>query len=225
MKILYKFVDICRSQFVCHFIINIVFRKYWPDQVSYPCSDRRKRSRYILFRVLLFGNCCIRPHNFITLSSCRRCNGNRPVSPSTASVGVDWDTPMIFLRYLSWAVSNTSIGNGWYHISQAYSSIGRICLSNTFRYKCSLVNRGHGVTLGLYSLSGRTSYHKISLSIEAARVGFKLFQSLWNLTGTSAAPLLRCLSNCRASRPLKHPISRLRDFETSRDLAVRRLIA
>ena len=67
-------------------------------------------------------------------------------------------------------------------------------------------------TQGLYSLSGKTSYRKISWSLEAARFGFKLFQSLWNLAGTSAALLPRCLSNFRAIRPLQHPISRLRDF-------------
>ena len=66
--------------------------------------------------------------------------------------------------------------------------------------------------LGLYSLSGKTSYRKISWSLEAARFWFKLFQSLWNLVGTSAALLPRCLSNFRAIRPLQHPISRLRDF-------------
>ena len=65
---------------------------------------------------------------------------------------------------------------------------------------------------GLYSLSGKTSYRKISWSLEAARFGFKLFQLLWNLTGTSAAALPRYLSNFRAIRPLQHPISRLRDF-------------
>ena len=65
---------------------------------------------------------------------------------------------------------------------------------------------------GLYSLSGKTSYRKISWSLEAARFEFKLFQSLWNLAGTSAALLPRCLSNFRAIWPLQHPISRLRDF-------------
>ena len=65
---------------------------------------------------------------------------------------------------------------------------------------------------GLYSLSGKTSYRKISRSLEAAGFGFKLFQSLWNLAGTSAELLPRCLSNFRAIRPLQHPISRLRDF-------------
>ena len=68
------------------------------------------------------------------------------------------------------------------------------------------------LTQGLYSLSGKTSYRKISWSLEATRFGFKLFQSLWNLAGTSAALLPRCLSNFRAIRPLQHPISRLRDF-------------
>ena len=55
-------------------------------------------------------------------------------------------------------------------------------------------------TQGLYSLSGKTSYRKISWSLEAARFGFKRFQSP------------RCLSNFRTIRPLQHPISRLRDF-------------
>ena len=54
--------------------------------------------------------------------------------------------------------------------------------------------------LGLYSSSGKTSYRKISWSLEAARFGFRLFQSLWNLTGPSAAVLPRCLSNFRALR-------------------------
>ena len=57
-------------------------------------------------------------------------------------------------------------------------------------------------TQGHYSLSGKTSYHKISWSLEAARFGFKRFQSL----------LPRCLSNFRAIQLLQHPISRLRDF-------------
>ena len=67
-------------------------------------------------------------------------------------------------------------------------------------------------SLGLYSLSGKTSYRKISWSLEAARFGSKLLRSLWNLAGTPAALLPRCLSNFRAIRPLQHPISRLRDF-------------
>ena len=65
---------------------------------------------------------------------------------------------------------------------------------------------------GLYSLSRKTSYRKISWSLEVARFGFRLFQLLWNLTGTSAATLPRCLLNFSAKRSLWHSISPLRDF-------------
>ena len=75
-----------------------------------------------------------------------------------------------------------------------------------------LSNWPHDVFLGLYSLSGKTYYRKISWSLDAASFGFKLSQSLWFLAGTSAVLLPRCLSNFRAIRPLQHPISRLRDF-------------
>ena len=51
---------------------------------------------------------------------------------------------------------------------------------------------------GLYSLSGKTSYHQISRSLEAARLDVTIIVSLWNLTGISAALLRRCLSNFRA---------------------------
>ena len=51
---------------------------------------------------------------------------------------------------------------------------------------------------GLYSLSGRTSYRKISWSLDVASFEFKLVQSLWNVTGTSAAVLPKRLSNFRA---------------------------
>ena len=64
----------------------------------------------------------------------------------------------------------------------------------------------------LCSLSGKTSYRKILWSREAVKFGVRLFQSLWNLTDTSAAALPRCLSNFRALRSLYHPISRLRGF-------------
>ena len=66
--------------------------------------------------------------------------------------------------------------------------------------------------LGLSSLSGRMSYRMNSWSLEATILGFILMQSLWNLTGTSAAALLRCLSNSSATRKVWHQISRLRDF-------------
>ena len=55
--------------------------------------------------------------------------------------------------------------------------------------------KGH---LGLYSLNGKTSYHKISWSLEAARLDVIMTVSLWYLTGIAAALLPRCLANFRA---------------------------
>ena len=63
--------------------------------------------------------------------------------------------------------------------------------------KCRLTNI-LSRPLGLYSLSGKTSYRKISWSIEAARLDVAMVVSLWNLTGTSAAALPRYLPNFRA---------------------------
>ena len=73
---------------------------------------------------------------------------------------------------------------------------------------------------GLYSLSGRTSYRKISWSVEAARFMFRLLQSLLNLTGISAA----ALPNVRAIESLQHPISRLRDITRFDGKASSRLV-
>ena len=53
-------------------------------------------------------------------------------------------------------------------------------------------------SLGLYSLSGKTSYRQISWSLEAARLDVAMVVSLWNVTGTSAAALPRYLPNFRA---------------------------
>ena len=52
--------------------------------------------------------------------------------------------------------------------------------------------------LGVSILSGKTSYHQISWSLEVARLDVMLIVSLWNLTDISAALLPRCLSNLRA---------------------------
>ena len=68
---------------------------------------------------------------------------------------------------------------------------------------------------GLYALSDKTSCRKISWSLDDARIGFSLFQSLWYLTGTSATVLPRCLSKFRAIRWLWSPITRLWDFTGS----------
>ena len=86
---------------------------------------------------------------------------------------------------------------------------------NAFAYQIILHSE---MTLGLCSLNGKTSYRKISWSLEAARFEFKLFQSLWNLAGTSAAA-------CQISERYDHWNIQSLGFETSRDLAVRRLTA
>ena len=57
----------------------------------------------------------------------------------------------------------------------------------------------------LYSLSGKTSYRKISWSLDATGFDFILIQSLWNLTGTSAVVLLQWCSIRHSIR--LHPIT------------------
>ena len=69
--------------------------------------------------------------------------------------------------------------------------------------------------LGPVSISEKTSFHKISSSLEAARVVSRIVRSLWNLTGTSAALLPMCLSNFKAIRRFKVQFSWLRDFTRS----------
>ena len=68
---------------------------------------------------------------------------------------------------------------------------------------------------GFYSLSGKTSYRQISWSLEAARLGVMII-----------APRQRCCRGaCQISERLEKSKPESRDFETSRDLAVRRLTA
>ena len=64
----------------------------------------------------------------------------------------------------------------------------------------------------LAALSRKTPSRKISRSLEAARCGFRVVRSLWNLTGASAAVLPRRLSDFTAIRSCWLQISRLRDF-------------
>ena len=49
-----------------------------------------------------------------------------------------------------------------------------------------------------HSLGGKTSYHRISRGLEAARLDVIMIASLWNLTSISAALLPSCQSNFRA---------------------------
>ena len=52
------------------------------------------------------------------------------------------------------------------------------------------------------SLSGHTSCRMISWSLEDSRVGYRVFQSFWDLTDTTTAVLPRCLIHFRKVRPL-----------------------
>ena len=67
-------------------------------------------------------------------------------------------------------------------------------------------------TIGIYSPSGKTSYRQISCSLKAARLDVIMIVSLLNFTGA-----------CQISEQLEESKSESRGFETSRDLAVRRL--
>ena len=105
----------------------------------------------------------------------------------------------LFSSLSCYTEENTNYRNGWWlnpHINDQL--VG---------------NRFH--VLGLYSLSGKTSYRQISLSLEATRLNVIIVVSLWNLTGTSAAALSMCLLNFRAIGKVQTRISRLRDFTRS----------
>ena len=71
--------------------------------------------------------------------------------------------------------------------------------------------------LGPVSISNKTSYHKISWSLKVARLVVWIIASLWNLTGTLAALLLRCLSNFRAIDNFKYKSCGFRNFAKSYD--------
>ena len=68
---------------------------------------------------------------------------------------------------------------------------------------------------GPVSIFEKTSYRKISWSLEGAWFVFRIVRSLWNLTGTSAALPPMFLSNFKAIRQFKVQISWLRDFTRS----------
>ena len=104
----------------------------------------------------------------------------------------------------------------WRHrIRSMLTQVMTCCLTAPSHYlnQCWLRNGNQGPV----SISDKTSYFKISWSLEAARFVIRIVRSLWNLAGTSAAPLPKCLSNFKVKRKLKLRISRLRDFTRSYD--------
>ena len=140
---------------------------------------------------------------------CDTCAWLMPVTfyilPSGTTRGVSFKNrrnDAIILNDIWWWLSlefNTAARNR-YKWDAKWSSYGYGTFSGSIPLLGAVIHhaRKRSTNQGLYSLSGKTSYRKISWSLEAARFGFRLFQSLWNLTGTSAAALPRCLSNFRA---------------------------
>ena len=76
-------------------------------------------------------------------------------------------------------------------------------------------------TLGLLSLSGKTSYRQISWSLEEAR-DIGCYNDRIGLEFGRAYRQRCCLGACHVSEPLEHFKTESRSFETSRDLPVRR---
>ena len=90
----------------------------------------------------------------------------------------------------------------WYPIfksSHCNSFEERAPVSRT-HFQMNYVTWLHAGHQGHVSVSDKTSYCKISWSLETARFVFKIVQSLWNSTGGSAALLPTCLSNVKAMR-------------------------
>ena len=113
------------------------------------------------------------------------------------------------MRWMYWNCANLS------NIQMIYPGFQVVwdALVRTQNHNC----HSHGTTRiqGPVSISEKTSFRKISSSLEAARLVFRIVRSLWNLTGTSAALLPMCLSNFKAIRRFKVQISWLRVFTRS----------
>ena len=102
--------------------------------------------------------------------------------------------------------------NEKYIHSEGVDILSRVCTSHGT----------HHFAFTWWLLRGQTSYRKISWSIEATRFGFRLFQPLWNLTGTSAAA---GRDACQISERYDHFDKQSSGFEILLDLAVRHLTA
>ena len=93
-----------------------------------------------------------------------------------------------------------------------FSSIEWMCTCISIALQLLVAHTRTAWNLGPVSISDMTSYRKISRSLDAARLVVQIIVSLWNLTGTLAAVLLRCLSKFRAIGQFLPSISWLRDF-------------
>ena len=73
----------------------------------------------------------------------------------------------------------------------------KVQASNNTITRMPRIDLGSGKVLGLNSLSGRSSFRKISWCLEAAIFGVILFVYLWNFKGILATLLSKCLPNLR----------------------------
>ena len=172
------------------------------DQSWIDCIDITSRwDTFVLFH--LYGNkgvslplWPIRPRWFHTYSPCAEPLGDSHEGMwarfgSQGSIALNWHS-----RY-----SGTRYSGTWLYkkkiklLSIIWDQVSSMCINH--QMGCGDLTRPRGYQ-GLHSLSRRTSYRKISWSLEAVRFRFILFQLLLYLTGISAAVLLRCLSNFRA---------------------------
>ena len=92
---------------------------------------------------------------------------------------------------------------------------------------CKVAGRHHVCGLeitihGICSLNGRTSYRRISRSLEAVRLGLVFFNrsEIWQ-----AHRQQRCRDACQISERYNHYNTQSRSFDTLRDLPVKRLTA
>ena len=138
-------------------------------------------------------------------NACSRVEWSSPFTYTIMSQKLAGSGPTLAASGWFWSCSGTS----WHGYSSAVKGGWKVYWVNVIAHhwvcwKLSVLSLHRRLcwsewpVLGLCSLSERTSYRKISLSLEAARFGFRLFQSPWNLTGSSTAALPRCLSNIRA---------------------------
>ena len=113
-----------------------------------------------------------------------------------------------FTRYIAWqtGIVGTAKPKKYEHLSRIVvfrRGLARVdfihILPGNFTGAVTIVKWSN---LGIYSLKEWTFYRKISWNLEAMGFRFRLFQSLWNLTGTSAAVLSRCLWNFRPIQSL-----------------------
>ena len=99
-----------------------------------------------------------------------------------------------------------------------YSFITQICVD--YGRGAKPIKVAELMPSGSWSIPDKTSYCKISQCLEAARFVLRIVQSLWNLTGTLAAVLPKCLS--QISKRYDDLNYQPRILETSRDLTIRR---